>query len=175
LSLGDVQVQLLLGSQGIDLLTCPLTLLHEARGGSLTFTTQKNGVPNEVIWLNCSGDNFLCPVLAIIRRVIYLCTNNAPLHTHLAQVFTLNGVQHVTPSLITKTLREAVQFLGPDLGFLPSEVSAHSLRAAACAMVLLVSGIDTDIIQLLGRWRSDDTSLLSTSRGTVPHECSVVS
>jgi hypothetical protein len=51
-SLGDVQ--LLLGSQRIDLLNCPLSLLREARGGSLTFTTQKNGVPNEVIWLNRS-------------------------------------------------------------------------------------------------------------------------
>lgn len=152
-SLGDVQ--LMLGSRRIDLLTCPLSLLQEARGGSLTFTTQKNGVPNEVIRLNRSGDNFLCPVLAIIRRVIHLRTNNAPLSTPLARVFTPNGVQHVTPSLITKTLRDAVQFLGPDLGFLSSEVSARSLRAAG-AMALLVSGIDTDIIRLLGRWRSDE-------------------
>jgi hypothetical protein len=56
---------------------------------------------------------------------------------------------------LTKTLHEAVQFLGPNLGFLPSEVSACSLRAAG-AMALLVSGINTDIIQILGRWQSDE-------------------
>lgn len=152
-SLGDVQ--LMLGSTRIDLLASPLPLLTEAHGGSLTFTTQKNGVPNEVIRLNRSGDSYLCPVLAIVRRVIHLRENNAPLHTPLGRVFTPNGIQHVTPSLITKTLRDAVRFLGPELGFLPSDVSARSLRAAG-AMALLVSGIDTDIIQLLGRWRSDE-------------------
>jgi len=152
-SFGDVQ--LLLGHQRLDLLTCPIALLKEARGGSLTFTTQKNGITNEVIRLNRSGDPFLCPVLAIIRRVLHLRQHNAPPHTPLARVFTPTGVQHVTPSLITKTLRDAVKFLGHDLGFLPQEVSARSLRAAG-AMALLVSGIDTDIIQLLGRWRSDE-------------------
>lgn len=152
-SFGDVQ--LLLGHQRLDLLTCPIALLKEARGGSLTFTTQKNGITNEVIRLNRSGDPFLCPVLAIIRRVLHLRQQNAPPHTPLARVFTPTGVQHVTPSLITKTLRDAVKFLGHDLGFLPQEVSARSLRAAG-AMALLVSGIDTDIIQLLGRWRSDE-------------------
>lgn len=152
-SLNDVQ--LMLGSRRLDIFTCPINLLREARGGSLTFTTQKNGVPNEVIRLNRSGDSFLCPVLAIVRRVIHLRENNAPLYTPLGRVFTTNGVQHVTPTLITQTLRDAVKFLGPELGFLPSEVSARSLRAAG-AMALLVSGIDTDIIQLLGRWRSDE-------------------
>jgi len=48
-----------------------------------------------------------------------------------------------------------VRFLGFGLGFTAHEVSARSLRAGG-AMALLVSKVDTDIIQLLGRWRSDE-------------------
>ena len=61
----------------------------------------------------------------------------------------------VTPTLITKTLQDAVRYLGADLGFLPSEVSARSLRAAG-ATALLVANIDPDVIRLLGRWRSNE-------------------
>jgi len=52
-------------------------------------------------------------------------------------------------------LRDAVRFIDADLGFLPGEVSARSLGAAG-AMTLLVYKVDTDIIRLLGRWRSDE-------------------
>ena len=61
----------------------------------------------------------------------------------------------VKPSDITSHLRCAVRFLGFGLGFTAHEVSARSLRAGG-AMALLVSKVDTDIIQLLGRWRSDE-------------------
>ena len=60
----------------------------------------------------------------------------------------------MTPTLITKTLRDTVVFIGSDLGFLPSEVSACSLHAAG-ATALLVANVDPDVIRLLGRWRSD--------------------
>ena len=45
--------------------------------------------------------------------------------------------------------------MGADLDFLPSEVSARSLHAAD-AMALLVAKVDPTIIQILGRWRSDE-------------------
>ena len=63
--------------------------------------------------------------------------------------------KHVTPTMITKVLKGAVSLSGDNLGFLPKDVSARSLRAAG-AMALLCSGIDTDIIRLIGRWRSDE-------------------
>ena len=148
-------VQLMIGNTRLDLLSTPQAQLYQARSGLLTFTTQKNGVENEVIRLSRSGHPYLCPVLAITRRVLHLREHNAPPHTPLGRVFTPRGIQRVTPTLITKTLRDAVKYIGTDLGFLPSEVSARSLRAAG-AMALLVSNVDTDIIQLLGRWRSDE-------------------
>ena len=76
-------------------------------------------------------------------------------HTPLGRVFTWHGTDSVTQALITKTLRDAVHLIGKDLGFLPGEVLSRSLRAAS-AMALLVSKVDTDIICLLGRWRSDE-------------------
>jgi hypothetical protein len=156
-TLGDVQ--LFIGPRRLNIATASDAELLQARSASLTFTTQKNGVPNEVIKLGRSGDNFCCPTLAIVRRVIHLRSNHAPPSTPLARAYVQTGTRcstrSVTPSLITSTLRDAVTFLGTDLGFLPSEVSARSLRAGG-AMALLVSKVDTDMIQLLGRWRSDE-------------------
>jgi hypothetical protein len=64
-------------------------------------------------------------------------------------------IQPVTPSIITITLLDAVTFIGADLGFMPSNVSAQTLHAAS-AMALLVSNVDIDIIKLLGRSQSDE-------------------
>ena len=153
-TLGDVQ--LFIGPTRINLDTATDGEILMARSASLTFTTQKNGVPNEVIKLGRSGDPYCCPTLAIIRRVLHLRSNKAPPHTPLARVYLASGTtRSVKPSDITSHLRCAVRFLGFGLGFTADEVSARSLRAGG-AMALLVSKVDTDIIQLLGRWRSDE-------------------
>ena len=122
---------------------------------TLEFTTQKNGVRGEVIGLGCSGSPTLCPIVALSRRVLHLRRNNAPLTTPLATFYNGRQWKNVTPSAITSTLRHAVTFLGPTLGFLAKDVSARSLRASG-AMALLCAKVDTDIIRLLGRWRSDE-------------------
>ena len=147
-------VQLFLGPLRLDLQTSTQAQLMAASSASLTFTTQKNGVENEVIRLGRSGDPFLCPTLALARRILHLREANAPGHAPIGRVFTPNGVQRVTPTLITKTLRDTVSYIGDDLGFLPLEVSACSLRATG-ATTLLVANVDPDVIRLLGRWRSD--------------------
>ena len=57
--------------------------------------------------------------------------------------------------MITAHLMATVKLLaGTHLGFMYKYVSAQSFRAAG-AMALLCSGVDTDIINLIGRWRSD--------------------
>jgi hypothetical protein len=40
-------------------------------------------------------------------------------------------------------------------GINPADISARSLRAGG-AMALLCAGVDTDVIRLVGRWRSDE-------------------
>jgi len=149
-------VQLSVGDRRLDLrLASEEELLNTSTSVSLTFTTQKNGIPNEVIRLGRTGDPFLCPVLAIARRIIHLRRANAPPTTPLSRVFDGTHILHVTPARITATLRDAIKFIGFDLGFLPHEVSARSLRAGG-ATALLCAKVDPDIIQLLGRWRSDE-------------------
>eukprot|EP00804_Cyclotella_cryptica_P015306 CCRYP_005414-RA/>CCRYP_005414-RA protein AED:0.57 eAED:0.10 QI:0/0/0/1/0/0/2/0/539 len=146
-------VQLFIGQQRLNLLHDPPALILQARFASLTFTDQKNGVRGEVIGLGCSGDPYLCPVKAIIRRVLYLRLHSAPPDVPLARLFNSNS--HITASVITSTLRDAVTLLGPELGFLPSDISARCLCASG-AMAFLLGQVDTDIIWLIGRWRSDE-------------------
>ena len=145
-------VQLFIGDARLCLQTSPPERLRRASFASLTFTNQKNGVRGEVIGLSRSGDPILCPVRTILRRVLYLRTNNAPPSTPLARTY---NTKRVTAASLTTILREAVAFFGPQIGFLPSDVSARCLRAAG-ATALLLGRVDTDIISLIGRWRSDE-------------------
>ena len=70
-------IQLFIGDTRLDTLLDSDSRLKQARFVSLTFTHKKNGVQGEVIGLACSGDPVLCPVQAVIRRVLYLHQNGA--------------------------------------------------------------------------------------------------
>ena len=149
-------IRLAIGGQYLDPFLATEADLEAATFVSLTFTTQKNSVRGEVIALGRSGDPSLCPVRAVVRRVLHLREHGAVPDTPLA-VYYLNGHWcRVSPADITNTLRTAVLAVGPaHLGFTPADVSARCLRAAG-AMALLCAHVDTDVIQLLGRWRSDE-------------------
>ena len=56
---------------------------------------------------------------------------------------------------ITDALRLTCTLMGPQYGFSHRDISARSLRASG-AMALLCASVDTDIIRLIGRWRSDE-------------------
>jgi hypothetical protein len=148
-------VQLFSGPTRLNLQTATDAQLLSATFGSLTFRDQKNGVRGEVIGLSHSGDPLLSPPRILARRIIHLRSHNAALDTPLARIYTDSGRRSITPRVITSTLRDAVRFLGPTLGFLPSDVSARCLRASG-ANALLCAQVDTDVIRLLGRWRSDE-------------------
>jgi hypothetical protein len=147
-------VQFFIGETRVSPLDAPLAQIAQATFATLTFTTQKNGVCGEVIGHARSGDLYLCPVLALIRRVTHLRQHHAPLATPLATAFQHRLPVAILPSHITQTLRLAVQVIGPSLGFLPSDVSARCLRAAG-ATALLCADVASCHIELLGRWHSD--------------------
>ena len=67
-----VDVQIFGGDTRLDLAVSQPERMHQATFVSLTFTDQKNGVRGEVIGLGRSGDPYLCPVKAVVRRVVYL-------------------------------------------------------------------------------------------------------
>jgi hypothetical protein len=147
-------VQLFVGPTRLDLRQAADELISQATFATLTFTTQKNGVCNEVIGHARSGDLYLCPVLALTRRVLQLRQHRAPQHTPLATVNQDQLPMAILPCHITQALRSAVQILGPGLGFLLSDVSARCLRVAG-ATDLLCANVDSCHIELLGRWHSD--------------------
>ena len=111
---------------------------------------------SEVVGQGPSGDPLLCPRDALARRIIHLHKHNADKTQPITSFMTPKGSwKHVTPTMITKVIKGAVSLSGENLGFLPKDVSARSLQSDG-AMALLCSGIDTDINQLIGRWRSDE-------------------
>jgi hypothetical protein len=148
-------VEFRIGGLTVNAATGCTDTIRQAAYVTLTFTTQKNGVTNEKIGHARSGHNRTCPVLALIRRVCHLRAHHAPPTTLLCTIYrTPTEITHVTPALLTKTLRSSAAALFPQLGFDPAHVSARALRAGG-AMALLCAQVDTDIIKLVGRWKSD--------------------
>ena len=110
----------------------------------------------EVVGQVPSGDPLLCPRDALARPIVHLRKHKADNNRPISSFMTPKGSwKHVNPTMITKVLKGAVSLSGENLGFLPKDISAQSLRAAG-AMALLCSDIDMDIIRLIGRWRSDE-------------------
>ena len=56
--------------------------------------------------------------------------------------------------MISKTFKTALGFCRPNLGFESNYVSARYICATG-AMTLLYLGVGSNIIKLIGRWRSD--------------------
>jgi hypothetical protein len=149
-------VHLLIGQRRLNWRACSDEELHAITFVALEFTSQKNGVRGELIGLSRSGSPTLCPVQAIIRRMQHFRHLSAPSDTPLYTFYNGHAWHHVTPSIITSTLRSAVATIGAPLGIDdPSDISARSLRSGG-AMALLCAEVDTDKIRLLGRWRSDE-------------------
>jgi hypothetical protein len=92
---------------------------------------------------------------AAARRVLHLRAHGAPPTQPLASFYTAGHLRRISPGDLTHVLRLACSLLGPTYGFLPTDISARSLRAAG-AMALLCANVDSDRIRLLGRWRSDE-------------------
>lgn len=133
----------------------PLHLIQLATFATLRFTKQKNGTENELIGHARSGHSTTCPVLALIRRTIHLRAHNAPPTTPLCSVYIQdNTTTTVTSEKLTAALRHSATLLYPQLGFPAADISARALRAGG-AMALLCAKVDSDIIKLIGRWKSD--------------------
>ena len=129
---------------------------HCATFVTFEFTTQKNAVRGEVMGLACSGHPLFCPVKATVRRMLHARDNNAAMTAPLARYKSGRRWTPLQPKHLSDTLKLAVTALGPaNLGFTPADVSARSLRASG-AMALLCAHVDTDMIRLIGRWRSDE-------------------
>jgi hypothetical protein len=129
-----------------DLLNCTFV--------SLIFTTQKNGTRGEAIGHGATNNPLACPVRSVARCILYLRQFQAPPTTFLCAIGP--SFQPLTSSGLTALLRQACFSLGNPSGFLPSDITAKSLHASG-AMALLNGNVDHDVIQLIGRWKSDSS------------------
>jgi len=120
---------------------------------ALEFTLQKNGVRGELVRLGRSGHPTWCPVKALINHIRHLCTFNAQQTTPLYSYYDTTW-NKIDTTILTAQLRCTLTALGQACGIQPQEISIRSLRSSG-AMALLCARVDTDMIRLLGRWRSD--------------------
>ena len=144
------------GTTSVPAATGDPALIQIATFVALTFTKQKNGTENEIVGHARSGHATTCPVLALIRRCLHLRSHPTLPTTPLCTVYqTPITATPITPFLLTTLLRRSAALLHSTLGLDPADISARSLRAGG-AMALLNAQVDSNVIKLIGRWRSDE-------------------
>ena len=125
---------------------------------SLTFTDQKNCVKGEQIGQRPTADPDLCPCKVLGRIIHHLRLHGAPSHTPLYSFYNphprFRAWSAVKPQYVTNALRHAARACEATTGIDPSLISARSLRPGG-ATALLCANVDSDVIMLLGRWKSD--------------------
>ena len=156
-------VALYRGQTRLNLATATPQQLHTATYAILTFSLQKNTVPGEKIGHGRSGHDYFCPVLALVRRTLHLRVNRAPPETPLHSFYTLGTRNDLRVAPVTTLLRRFVATMGSTYGLQASDVEARSLCSSG-AMALLCARIDSNVIQLVGRWRSKKCSDIFMSR-----------
>jgi len=125
------------------------------RIATLTFTDQKNCVRGEKISQRATDNPDLCPCISIFRITQHLREHNAPPATRLCDYYDSHGnLSSIKPGFITNGLRWSARHLKQYTGIDPFLLSARSLRPGG-ATALLCANIDSDVIMLLGRWKSN--------------------
>jgi hypothetical protein len=122
---------------------------------TLTFNDQKNAVRGEQISHAATNHPQLCPCKALARICAHLRAHAAAPNTPLYVYYdNLGQAQRTEPHLVTNAIRHSANSLQATTGIPAELLSARSLRPGG-ATALLCAGVDADIIQLLGRWKSD--------------------
>ena len=125
--------------------------IHAEEFGTLTSTKQNDDIRCKKIGHKASGDPLLCPKYSLFWNVLHLRPNKAPPSAPLSRIITPIGRwKNIMPTIIYKTLKTDVIFCGPNLAFKSKDVSNRSLCAAG-AMAIICSGIESDIIKMIGR------------------------
>jgi hypothetical protein len=114
------------------------------------FTTQKNGISGEIIWLAATGHTLHCPVACLRRRILHLLDHRAPPTTPIHTFINNNQRFFLSSRILTSMLRIQALTLAPN-----TTISIAGLRATG-ATALLNAGTALPLIKLVGRWRSDE-------------------
>ena len=131
----------------------PLQVLLTATGCTICLENQKNGVKNQTLYHDASGQGTMCPVRAMAFLVFQM--RGMPPNTPLGTCVNCGRRVRVRSSEVLAMVRLAasednLQAAGYDL----SRIGTHSLRAGG-AVRLKMDGEDDGLIKKLGRWSSD--------------------
>ena len=128
--------------------------LLRAHSATLKIDNQKNGWKGVCIHQEANGEEFLCPVKALARRVIHMRQHTTKRTTPLSAYFVAGVRYDVTDKNIRQSLKHAGDVLDyPRRRGIPVErIDTHSLRSGG-ANALSLSGYSDREIQKMGRWR----------------------
>lgn len=150
------QVFFRIGSSEYHADTIPIHLLEDEKRltfAGLQFDMQKNGVPDEKIGLGTANED-INPVAILANIVLALrqqqqqqTTGDTPLYIYYDET---NTQRKITDRLMTKYLR------GISLSVPTAQLPSIGALRCTGATALLEGGVDTSLIKLLGRWRSDE-------------------
>jgi hypothetical protein len=127
--------------------TLPLTiLLHRCTAATIHLDNQKNGKRNATITQQTTN-TAVCPVKALIRRVIHIRQHTTNSQTLIGTYFipTRPTGWMVTATDINNTLKTAIKAQGLErFNISPADISSHSLRAGGANSLPLVSELIVD-------------------------------
>ena len=123
----------------------------------ITFEFQKKNKRNKTVHMFKTNDNLLCPVKAWASTILRVrkTVPGADGNTKVCAYADHNQTQFIDSTYARAKLRGIVELTGPEiLGFTKKDVGLHSIRSGG-AMAMFLSGVQTLIIQRVGRWESD--------------------
>ena len=125
-----------------------------AHSATMKIDNQKNGWKGVCIHQEANGEDFLCPVRALGRRVLHMRMNHATRNTSISSYFVAGKQCEITDKHIRQCLKDAARDLQyAELRGIPVErIDTHSLRSGG-ANALSLSGYSDREIQKMGRWR----------------------
>jgi hypothetical protein len=128
-------------------------LIAEADGTTMKLDNQKNGWKGVCVYQEANGDPINCPIRALGRQYLHLCTNGATKKTIISAYFNKNQRHDVTSGHISSALRQAAGALKyPNIKGIPIKwVNTHSLQSGGANALALADYLDTQI-QNMGRW-----------------------
>jgi len=131
----------------------PLSVLQTATGCTICLENQKNGVKDQTLYHDSSGDDVLDPA----REMAYLVhqLRGQPDDTPLGTCFDGGRKYRISSSAVLSMVRLAAQHDNlQSAGYDLSRIGSHSLRSGG-AVRLKLAGFDDGIIKKLGRWSSE--------------------
>ena len=121
----------------------------------LHFSNQKNGVKNDIVTHQRTGDTLFCPARILAKIVKRIRNYKGASDDTPSAVWRNNKIEHITSKEMTTALHNAVEAFGQArLGLRKEEIGTHSIRSGA-AIAMYLGQCPAYVIMMIGQWPSD--------------------